>query len=51
MNFEHLTEKDLEQNEIDFRNFMEAEGAGRDILDEHDYFGDAFYEDDNYLFI
>lgn len=51
MNFEHLTEQELLQNELDFRNFMNAEGAGREILDEMEYFGNAFYDEDQHLFI
>lgn len=50
MEFKHLSQEDIEQNEIDFHNFMSAESAGRNILDEMEYFGAAFY-DNNESFI
>ena len=49
--FKHLSVEDLQQNELELSRFMSAQGAGRDLLDEHEYFGNAFYDEDNHLFI
>jgi len=49
--YNHLSVEDLQQNELDLSRFMSAQGAGRELLDEHEYFGNAFYDEDNHLFI
>jgi len=49
--FKHLSLEDLQQNELDLSSFISAQGAGRELLDEHEYFGNAFYDEDNHLFI
>ena len=49
--YKHLTLEEIQQNELELSQFMSAQGAGRDLLDEHEYFGNAFYDEDNHLFI